>query len=341
MTNSSRISIIVPCRNEAEHIGACIESLYKQKLDNGELEVLIVDGMSDDSSRWIVEQWQARWPAIRLIENQKKLTPYAFNLGIKQSTGDIVCIVGARNVLSPNYVSDGIKALLSNEEVACVGGQFLNKGESPLSNAIAKAMSSPFGVGAGNFRALKKDQFVDTAGVPIYRKTSLEKVGLFDESLHRNQDDDLNFRLRQSGGKILFCGSISTEYIVRSSLKRLFSQYQQYGYWKVFVNRKHKTATNLRQLVPPLALILGFLLVCASAFSPSAAITLLSLCSLYTLLALGSSIKSSSGLGELMMMPVAIATLHLGYGLGYLRGIWDFLILRRSAPDNYFANLTR
>jgi GT2 family glycosyltransferase len=337
----AKVTVIIPCRNEAQHLENCLQSLLTQQEMSGRMEILVIDGRSEDSSAEIVKKFEQGYPHVRLIDNPRQTTPAARNIGIREASGDYICIVDARNKLSPRYLTDGIHRLLSSPSIVCIGGQLLGRGKSRQGDVVALAMKSPFGVGARNFRSLTLEQFVDTVAVPIYRKKSLDEVGLFDETLARNQDDDLNYRLRKLGGKILYFPGIQVEYVVRDSLKNLFQQYQQYGYWKVFVNRKHKSPTNLRQFAPPVALLIGGILLVATPFSEPAAVALSLLVGLYTLLSLAFSLKSSTGVKEFLMMPAAFATLHLGYGMGYLRGIWDFLILRRSTPDNYFSNLTR
>jgi GT2 family glycosyltransferase len=337
----AKVTVIIPCRNEAQHLENCLQSLLAQQEMSGRMEILVIDGRSEDTSAEIVKKFEQRYPHVRLIDNPRQTTPAARNIGIREASGDYICIVDARNNLSPRYLTDGIHRLASSPAIVCVGGQLRGRGKGRQGSVIALVMKSPFGVGGRNFRSLTLEQYVDTVAVPIYRTKSLFEVGLFDETLARNQDDDLNYRLRKLGGKILYFPGIQVEYVVRDSLKNLFQQYQQYGYWKVFVNRKHKSPTNLRQFAPPVALLIGGILLVATPFSESAAAALSLLVGLYASLALAFGLKSSTGVREFLMMPVAFATLHLGYGIGYLRGIWDFLILRRSTPDNYFSNLTR
>lgn len=320
----SEVSLIMACRNEAQHLDDCLSSLWNLDYPKDKLEIIIVDGLSADSSLAVAEKWRKNWPGVRVVTNPHRFAPAAFNLGIIAARGEIICILSPRHRLSANYLREGIRALLSDEKIFCVGGFPRNRSDSATGRAIALALQSPFGVGSKNFRSLQKDAFVDTVGTPLYKKGILLKAGLFDEGLVRNQDDDLNFRLRQLGGKILLCSKIFAEYFVRDRLLQLFKQYEQYGYWKVFVGRKHSALTNLRQLVPPLTLVF-FIPLMPFYFSASFLV----------------SLRLSSEWREIPKIMAAFLCVHFGYGWGYLRGVFDFFILKKIEVNPEFAELTR
>jgi GT2 family glycosyltransferase len=206
-------------------------------------------------------------------------------------------------------------------------------------------MATTFGMGLGNFRTLDAPGFVDTVGTPMYPKIVFEKIGFFDENLIRNQDDDFNYRLTNAGGKIFFDSSISLKYYVRGNFKGLWKQFFQYGYWKVFVNKKHKSVTTLRQLVPPLfvAYTFALLLFCSVPIIPSelkllAIIPFLFYLGLAVLFA-GKTIQKEKNISfskVLLTFPI----LHFSYGLGYLKGIWSFLLLNKK-PSEKSKELSR
>lgn len=330
------VSVVIPCRNEVKAIEATVRALLNSNHPN--VEVLVVDGMSEDGTRELVNQMATEDPRVRLIDNPHKLTPYAFNLGVLNARGEYVQIVGSRNVLEPDYIPTLIKALNENPGVACVGGRYRHVYDTDQAKAIAFAMESKFGVGAGNYRTMKEDTLVDTVGIPLYRKSLLIDAGLFDEDLTRNQDDEFNYRLRKKGHKILYVQAAKATYLVRGSLKKAFEQFFQYGYFKVFVNRKHSTVTTPRQLVPalfvafwPLAVLLGFLEDDAWALIPLAA-------AVYVLTGLWLAGKGL-GLSERLRVVQACFVLHLGYGLGYWQGIFDFLICNKR-PQLRFQQQT-
>lgn len=330
-----KVSVVIPCRNEEKHIRACVDAIYANTLAlQNEVEVLVVDGMSTDGTRAVIDGLTKKYPSLRLVENPRQITPVAFNLGITQSHGEYVQIIGARQIISPEYLAGAVTAFEQNPAIWCVGGRVENVFENEESQIIANAMNTPFGVGGGNFRIIRESAFVDTVGTPMYPRHVFEKVGLFDEELVRNQDDEFNFRVTRAGGKIYLNAHIVIRYFVRADYKKLYKQYYQYGYWKVFVNRKHKAVTTIRQLFPSalvLFLVGGALLSPLSCyiFMPYAAVVLL-----YLMLALYFAAKAAEKSAQIFATIKTFFILHFGYGLGYLEGLWDFLVLNKKPSQN-------
>jgi glycosyltransferase involved in cell wall biosynthesis len=326
--NAMKASVIIPCRNEVNHIGFVIDSILKNTFKN--VEIIIVDGLSNDGTKEKLNELKANHSNIKIIDNHLQITPVAFNLGIKNATGDFIFIVGARHILQENYIGTCIKILTDNPEIACVGGKVNNTYENETSELISQAMSSSFAVGAGNFRIMNKDSYVDTVGTPAYRKSIFDEIGYFDEELLRNQDDEYNYRVTKQGYKILFTIKTSIQYFVRASFKNLFKQYAQYGYWKVYVNKKHKTVTTIRQVVPlffVLFLIAGLIL---SLFHSLFFIAYLSGLIFYSVVSCYAAFKQSKKINQLLKIMFTFFILHLSYGWGYLKGIVDFFILQKS-----------
>jgi GT2 family glycosyltransferase len=226
-----KISVVIPCRNEVLYIRECIEAIYANELTSEViLSVFVVDGMSDDGTRELVLNLEKQFPNLKLINNEKKLTPFAFNLGIYKVPVDYIQIVGARHILSSKYLQKSLDILQSNSEIWCVGGKLINEYLNETGEIISKAMSTTFGMGLGNFRTLEKSGFTDTVTSPMYPYWVFEKIGFFDEQLIRNQDDDFNFRVTKAGGKIWFEAAISLKYYVRGNFQGLYRQFYQYGY---------------------------------------------------------------------------------------------------------------
>jgi glycosyltransferase involved in cell wall biosynthesis len=320
------VSVVIPCRNEVKAIRQTVLAILESSYPD--LEVLVVDGMSEDGTRDILQQLQSANPRVRMIDNPKKLTPFAFNLGIQHAQGEFIQIVGSRNVLADDYLTILVDALQSHPEVDCVGGDYQHISDTPAGRHIALAMESKFGVGMGNYRTMQHDRFVDTVGVPMYRRSIFTEVGMFDEALTRNQDDDFNFRLSRRGRKIMYVHAAKTTYLVRASLSKAFHQFFQYGYFKVFVNRKHKRVTTLRQLIPPVfvaAVVLGIPL---SLFFSRVQHFMDVMMASYFILGLLLAGKGLSFVERLQVF-ICCVVMHFGYGLGYLQGIWDFLIIDR------------
>jgi GT2 family glycosyltransferase len=313
------VSMVIPMRNEKDHIGNCLQSIIDQDYPGEQVEILVIDGMSTDSSRSIVAGFAERYPNVRLLDNEKKITPVAFNIGIKNARGSIVAIMGAHCSLAPDYVSTCVH-YLSTREADCVGGPIQSIGEGFWGEAISLAMSSPFGVGDAHFRYSHQERYVDTLAFGAYRCEVFDKIGLFDEKLVRNQDYDLNYRLRKAGGKILLTPAIKSHYYTRASLKKLWSQYFQYGFWKVQMLRKHPRSARVRQLVPPLFALTLLLSGALSAFSSLAAWVFALVIASYSSLSLvfSFSIAARKGWQHLPTLPVIFACLHLSWGLGFL-----------------------
>ena len=328
-----KIAVVIPCRNEAPFIQECIDHIDVSDLpENVRLEVVIVDGMSDDGTREIVQDLLKTREDIKLVDNTAQITPFAINLGIKSvPDADFYQRIDARHMVSPNYMKVALDHLLSNNETWCVGGKVINKYVNEQGEVISQVMGTSFGMGLGNFRTLEESGYTDTVTSPMYRKEVFESIGYFDEELIRNQDDDFSFRITQAGGKIFYSNEIELDYYVRSSYVGLSKQFQQYGYWKVFVNRKHQTVTTLRQLVPPLFVAYHFLIL-FSILLPQFVLPLSTTPILaYWLLNLyfSNQLSQKSKFGWTKYSR-AYMIVHYRYGWGYLRGIIDFLILRKG-----------
>lgn len=333
------VAVTIPCRNEKLYITECIEAVYKADLPaNFELFVYIVDGMSDDGTRELIQSLIQDYLNLSLVDNERQLTPFAFNLGIKNRLdADFQQIIGARHIISSNYLMNCIERIQADSSIWCVGGKIINEYINPTGKVIALAMSTTFGMGLGNFRTLQKSGFTDTVTSPMYPKFVFEKIGYFDENLIRNQDDDFNFRVTQAGGKIFYDNEISLKYYVRGNFKGLWKQFFQYGYWKVFVNKKHRAVTTFRQLVPSLfvfylVLALTGLLVSNNLLCKLFILTPILVYAAMALYFAKKAIKNQTDTSYFLVVKT-FPILHVGYGLGYLKGILHFLILGKKPSE--------
>lgn len=304
-------------------------------------EVIVVDGMSDDGTIELLDKLCGEFSALKIAENPNQTTPFAFNIGIRSSNGKYVLIVGARHIISKNYIKGCIEILEGNDRIAAVGGKVINVYEDKISKGISLAMNSSFGVGGGNFRISGASGPVDTVGTPMYRRDVFDIVGLFDEELSRNQDDEYNYRVVKAGYQIWLNTNISISYYVRSGISKLFKQYLQYGYWKVYVNKKLKAVTTTRQLFPIIFILFLLLYPLVLFFNTTLFWLYPGVLCIYLIITLFYSIKVSSGINSIT--PVAALSflcLHFGYGIGYLEGIIDFLLLGKK-PSMKMKTLTR
>jgi len=328
------VSVIMPVRNEAAYIARSLGAVLAQDYPADRLEILVVDGMSDDGTRQAVLAQAAADPRVRLLDNPAGIVPPGLNVGIGQARGEIIVRVDGHCEIASDYVRRCVQHLLAGHDgapVEAVGGPIETIGETDEAAAIALAMSSWFGVGGSAFRTIKdRPLLVETVAFPAYRRATLQRLGPFDEEMVRNQDDEYNYRLLKSGGRILLSPDIRSRYYSRGSLRSLWRQYYQYGYWKVRVMQKHPRQMRVRQFAPP-AFVAGLL--------GSAALGLVlrpfrRLLGAVLALYLAANVVASLSLGRehaprlLVIHPI----LHLSYGLGFLVGLAHFAG-RFAAPD--------
>lgn len=336
-----RVAIIVPVRNEEKYIGGLIDSVAAIDYPKDRIRLIIVDGKSEDNTRSIVKEKTGQFSWIDLLDNPNQTTPFAFNIGIRHAKeADILITVGGHSRLHRDFIRETVETFSIDPQIGCVGGIMENKYEDEVSKSIGIAMSSPFGVGNAHFRTADRDGFVDTVGFPAYKREVFEKVGLFNESLTRNQDDEFNYRVIKSGYKIYLNRKIKSEYFVRGDFSKLFHQYFQYGYWKVFVNKLHSTVTSTRQLIPPLFvgfLAVGFLIFWISWFLAGMYVGIILL---YLVAAMFFASKESSSAFEVFRIVYAFMILHISYGSGYLIALWQVGVVGKK-PDAKVEKITR
>lgn len=322
------VSVIMPIRNEADFIARSLGAVLAQDYPADRMEVLIADGMSTDGTRAIVQQLAAQHPHLqaRLIDNPGKIVPTGFNAALAQACGDVIVRVDGHCEIAPDYVSRCVVRLFE-DGVDGVGGPIETIGTSPLSETIALAMSSGFGVGGSAFRTVKdRAMLVDTIAFPAYTRSAVEMAGPLDEELIRNQDDEYNYRLRKLGFKLLLAPDVRSKYYSRGSLRSLWRQYYQYGFYKVRVLQKHPRQMRLRQFVPPafVPTVLGGALL--SPFSRIVRGLWGLTASAYAMANLYASwhIARKTAHEHLWRLPVVFSILHFGYGLGFLHGLIHF-----------------
>lgn len=325
-----KISAIIATRQEKGYIESCVRSILDNDYPADKIEVVVVDGMSSDGTADIVRGLALQDSRVKLVENPRRITPVAFNLGIQQSTGDIVCLVAAHSRLDSQYLKLTVQTLREHPEVWCVGGAFRTVSESYVGQTIAASMAVPVGVGGARFRMGNYHGYVDTV-IGSYWRWVFDKVGLFDEELVRNQDDEFNYRLKLAGGKIWLNSDIRFDYFARSSLGRLARQYYQYGYWTARTMQKHRRPARVRQVAPVAFVLLWLTLLAGSLLWWPVRYALAAYAAVYiaALVAGMWQVGRRHGWKFAPLSPVVFGILHFGYGLGTLRGFLDFYVLRR------------
>ncbi|HLH57167.1 MAG TPA: glycosyltransferase family 2 protein [Verrucomicrobiae bacterium] len=349
------VSLVVPCRNEVVHIEACVRSLLAQQSPPGGFEVIISDGQSNDGTREILRKISETDSRLRVIDNPRRITPCGMNCGILAARGRWVAIMGSHNHYAPDYV---VRCLEAAEATGAdnIGGAMFTEAKGSVQRAIAAAHHSPFAVGGARWHNPDYEGPADTVFGGFYRRDVFDRIGLFDEELVRNQDDELNLRLTRAGGKIWQSPKVKSWYQPRASLGALWKQYKQYGYWKVRVIQKHRIPASWRHLVPGAFVLSQGLLACGCllglilrSVSSSAGLVWVScaavLCfslALYCTAVLAASLitAAKNGWKLLPLLPPVFFCYHWGYGYGFLRGAWDFLIWRKRTATQ-FTELTR
>jgi len=323
----SFVSVIIPCRNEERFIAMCLDSIIAQDYPKNKLEILVVDGMSNDRSREIVLQYAKHCPFIRFLENPKLIAPTALNIGICEARGEIIVRIDAHATYEINYINQCV-TLLQTTDATNVGGMQRAVGTDYVSNTIAIAITHPFGIGDAKFRYSNREEWVDTVYLGSWYKQSLENLGGFNEEWVVNQDYELNYRLRESGGKILLSPKICCHYYVRSSFKKLAFQYFRYGFWKVKTLVNHPNSVRWRQLVPPVFVLT---LIASLALIPFFHICAV-IPGLYVISNLVASFQATNQRGRryLPLLPFIFVTLHISWGIGFLIGLTRFGIPRFS-----------
>jgi cellulose synthase/poly-beta-1,6-N-acetylglucosamine synthase-like glycosyltransferase len=320
------VTVIMPIRNEANYIERALGAVLMQDYPADRLELLVVDGMSDDGTRDIVQQMLADRPDARVLDNPKQIVPPAMNIGLAQARGEIIVRVDGHTVIAPDYVRQCVRAL-KETGADCVGGAIHTVGETSVAQGIALAQASLFGVGNAFFRiGVDTGRYVDSIAFGVYYRQVFENIGFFDEELVRNQDDELNYRLQAAGGRIWLDPRIRSTYYARGTLRSLWRQYLQYGYWKVRVFQKVPGSAQLRHWIPPLFVLAVAGGLPVSLFVPALRIFYLAGLILYVLANLSVSVLTAarSGWRHFPVLPPAFAALHVGYGLGFWGGLVRF-----------------
>ena len=325
------LSVIVPIYQEEKYIAKCIDSMLNQDYPKDDLEIILVDGMSKDKTREIVATYTAKYPFIRLIDNPERIAPCAMNRGIKEAKGDVIMRLDAHVYYPKNYFSLLVEKLNELPGAENVGAlcNTLPVNNSLTAQSIAAVLSSSFGMGNSHFRVgADKEMEVDTVPFGCFHRSIFDKVGLYDEELVRNQDDELNARIIKAGGKIYLIPQLVCEYYARDTAKKVYKMFYQYGVFKPLVNKKLGSPATVRQFFP-LFFVLGLLVgpvVCL--FLPVLWWAYFAVIMLWFILATSFSLKDSKNLKRILTQNWIYFVVHFGYGWGYIVGIYKILFHR-------------
>lgn len=329
-----KVTIICPVYNEERYIGACIESIIAQDYLKEAMEVLFVDGRSKDNTAEIIKAYSRLAPYIRLLDNEHHTVPYALNKGIRKSDGDVVIRIDGHCTYPSDYVSTLVRYLYSLEadNVGAIWNTVPAR-DTAICHAIAIASSHPFGVGNSRHKIGASDiMLADTVPFGCYRRDVFDRIGLFDTDLTRNQDDELNARLTNHGGKIYLIPQLVINYTARDTIGKMSRMYYQYGLYKPLVNKKLGSPASMRQFFPMLfvlGIIAGGAMSMLSDLILYAYITVLAL---YFAIGLAIGLKHSLSLKRptlTVLLPYVFLVIHMSYGCGYLKGIYKVLMNKK------------
>ena len=316
------VSVLMPVREEAGFIRHSLSAVLEQSYPADRLEVIVADGGSTDGTRELVAELGAQHPNLRLIDNPGRIVPTGLNAAIRAARGEIIVRVDGHTIVAPNYVAECVAAL-QRTGADNVGGRMTPVGDTEFGRAVALATTSPFGVGGSRFHYSDREEPVDTVYMGAWPRSAFDRFGFFDEELVRNQDDELNYRIREAGGTIILVPRIQSTYTPRGSARSLWRQYFQYGLWKVRVLWEHPSQLRASHLAPPaLAAAVGAT-AALSPFEGRARRALGGLVATYgaaTLLATVGQRRHGAG-KERLLLPAVYAILHFGYGFGFLVGL--------------------
>ncbi len=319
------VSVIIPVLNEEKYIEKCIESVIKQDYRKDDMELILIDGCSNDETVTIINDYIKRYNFIKLYKNKKRTVQCALNIGIKNAKGTYIVRMDAHSEYADNYVSKCIE-YLEKTGADNVGGPMIAKGKTRKQKIIAAAYHSSFALGGGKFHKENYEGYADTVYLGAFKRQTLLDIGMYDEMLPRSEDDDLNFRITENGGKIYITPEIKSIYYPRSNYIDVFKQYFEYGLWKVAVIKKHKKPARITHLIPVSFVIFIFTFLILSLFSRIALSIFASVMMIYFGLDIFFSLKNNhlDLLSDKFCLVWVHVILHISYGIGFLCGIFKF-----------------
>lgn len=337
------ISVVIPCRNEAEIIEKTLHSWLANDYPADRLEIFVVDGMSDDGTREIVEKIAREHSCVRLLDNPSRIAPVAMNIGIRQSTGQLIIIISGHALVESHYLRECVRVLREHPDAGRAGGYMETVNPTYWGKIIAAATTNPIGVGGSNWRLNKPEGYTDDAAFGAYHRWVYEKVGLYDEQFVRNQDTDFIQRVNDAGIKTYCSPTIRCTYYTRSTLSQLARQHYFDGFWLV-KNLLKLHRTHPRRLVPFLFVLGWFVLLLMSLTWPWGKWLLGAYAACYLITVCAGAVMTVPRYGWkiAVLVPLAFAVMHFSYGLGTLHGIWSWGVLRgrfQPRPESY--SLTR
>lgn len=315
---------IIVVRNEEDYIKKSLTSLLKQDYPKDKYELIIVDGDSTDNTLENINEIikninkNDRPYDIRIFKNSKKLLASGWNLAIRQAKGDYVVRIDAHSYARENFIKKSVETMMNISDATCVGGRLITESLTRQGETIAKVLSSPFGIGNSKFRYSMHAQYTDTVAFGLYRKEIFNIVGFFDETLQRNQDNNMHSRIRKIGGKFYFNPEIECIYYSRDSYRKMCKQGFMNGKWNIIVLKDDIKSLSMRHLIPLFFLIGNILGIIGSFVNPVLMYTYALILCLYFILAIIAALLKTKNIFEIVKIVLLFFALHISYGTGSL-----------------------
>ena len=331
------VDVLVSTFNEEHHLERCLDAVLGQDYEAERLRLLLIDGGSTDGTVELARRRAASDGRLEIIaDGERRNLPEALNLARSRSTADLVAKIDAHGYPESDYLrlaAEGFQE--AGARLGCVGGRPVQEGESRFGRAVAIARTSRFGVGGSEYAGTSERAMVDTVQCGVYRRDVLDQVGWFDPTMNFGEDDELNWRIRRAGHEILLDARMRFHYITRPSWKGAYRQYRNYGQARVGVVREHPDFLRPHHLAPAALVAAAGGLAAASVASPAARRGLVTLAGAYGLAASTAALLAARSKEPRLIPDVAacFAALHVGYGLGTLRGLAELATDRRRTPD--------
>ena len=320
-TDNPVVSIVMPVYNEENYISQCIESLLKQDFPTEKMEWIFVDGCSKDNTVEKLKSYQQLYSGlIRILSNPHKTVPYAMNIGIAEAKGTYLIRLDAHAEYASDYISKCVY-YLGATGADNVGGVVETKSRGFVGQTIAKVLSSKFGVGNSQFRTNGNSGYVDTVPFGAFRREIFDRVGLYDERLTRNQDNEMNYRIRKNGGKIYLSRDIHLSYYCRDSVRGIVDMAKKNGMWNIITMKLCPGSMGIRHFVPLLFVISVICLLMLGIIWDAAHLLLCAEILLYLCLDFIFSMKSAQSLKQLALLMFLFPAFHCSYGFGSLVGV--------------------
>jgi succinoglycan biosynthesis protein ExoA len=338
MSEMPFVTLAMPSYNEEPYIEACLRSLLDQTYPKDRMEILVADGGSPDKTREIVNRMAAADPRVRLLDNSKhKIQSYGMNLAIQESKGEFILITDVHAEYRNDYIEQLVNAFLRTG-ADCAGGAQRAKAETPFQKALCAVLTSPLGVGGAPYRSGDNEGWVDTVFPGAFRRSILEKVGLYDVEAVTNEDAELQQRILEAGGRVYLSKDVVVHYYPRKSFKLLGRQYRKYGDGRARTLLLHGRFPVLRPLIPGAGLAGLTILVIVPPLWPLLPLAVGGYLAVTGIESLRVTLKEGLGLSSLPTVWAIFPTLHFSHGFGMLAGLIKYTlkpkppVIERLAP---------